>query len=101
MLKTYSREDTFHKKQMFNLLTEILNDKDISSRVIFKGGTCASILGYLDRFSVDLDFDLYNIKDRELVDKRLKLLVGKLDFEIKDKSKETIQYFLKYKTGIN
>lgn len=23
----------------------------------FKGGTCASMLGWLDRFSVDLDFD--------------------------------------------
>ena len=54
-------QDTIHKVQLTRLLTEILDNSILSQNLYFKGGTCAAILGYLDRFSVDLDFDLTKI----------------------------------------
>ena len=56
-------QDTIHKVQLTRLLTEILDNPTLSQNLYFKGGTCAAMLGYLDRFSVDLDFDLMAIKD--------------------------------------
>ncbi|HIP71371.1 MAG TPA: hypothetical protein EYH05_08260, partial [Anaerolineae bacterium] len=47
-----------HRIQLTRLLTEILDDPYLAASLYFKGGTCAAMLGYLDRFSVDLDFDL-------------------------------------------
>jgi predicted nucleotidyltransferase component of viral defense system len=38
-------------------LIEIADSPILSQQLAFKGGTCAAMLGYLDRFSVDLDFD--------------------------------------------
>jgi hypothetical protein len=39
-------------------LIEIVDRPALAAQLVFKGGTCAAMLGYLDRFSVDLDFDL-------------------------------------------
>ena len=54
-------EDALHKSYLNRLLMEIIDQPLLAHALAFKGGTCASMLGYLDRFSVDLDFDL--IKD--------------------------------------
>ena len=51
-------EDAPHKFQMYRLLTAILSESKLSQQLVFKGGTCAVLRGWLDRFSVDLDFDL-------------------------------------------
>ena len=51
-------EDLIHKSYINRLLIEIIDQPEMAQDLIFKGGTCASMLGYLDRFSVDLDFDL-------------------------------------------
>jgi predicted nucleotidyltransferase component of viral defense system len=55
------------------------------------------MLGYLDRFSVDLDFD-YIGKVEDIINVRgiLERIWTDLGLEIKDQSKNTIQYFLKY-----
>jgi predicted nucleotidyltransferase component of viral defense system len=63
---------------------------------MFKGGTYASLRGVLDRFSVDLDFDLPNKKSREAIGKECYEIFEKLDLEIKDESKKYLQFFLKY-----
>jgi len=48
---------------------EIIDRTGLSQGLIFKGGTCASMLGYLDRFSVDLDFDVMaNVNEAALRD---------------------------------
>ena len=39
------------------ILSAIYSDIYLAKNLYFKGGTCASMLGYLDRFSVDLDMD--------------------------------------------
>jgi hypothetical protein len=43
---------------MNRILIEIIDNPCLSQHLAFKGGTCAAMLGFLDRFSVDLDFDL-------------------------------------------
>ncbi len=47
-----------HKKIMLNILADISSNPLLSSNLGFKGGTCCYFLYGLDRFSVDLDFDL-------------------------------------------
>ena len=56
-------EDILHKSYLNRLLMEIIDRPSLSLNLAFKGGSCASMLGYLDRFSVDLDFDLFEGAD--------------------------------------
>jgi predicted nucleotidyltransferase component of viral defense system len=51
-------DDLMHKSQLNRLLMEIVDQPSLSQNLAFKGGSCAAMLGYLDRFSVDLDFDI-------------------------------------------
>jgi predicted nucleotidyltransferase component of viral defense system len=89
-------KDMKHKTQLFRLLREILNTPELSSKLAFKGGTYASLRGVLNRFSADLDFDLPDKNDYEFVlDATLKI-ISKLGLEIKDRSKNHLQFFLKY-----
>jgi predicted nucleotidyltransferase component of viral defense system len=56
-------EDILHKSYLNRLLMEIIDRPMLAHNLAFKGGTCASMLGYLDRFSVDLDFDILKNAD--------------------------------------
>lgn len=53
-------EDLLHRSYLHRLLMEIVDQPSLAQNLAFKGGTCAAMLGYLDRFSVDLDFDVVN-----------------------------------------
>lgn len=86
-----------HKNQLYILLKEILRDPLLSQTLMFKGGTYASLRGVLDRFSIDLDFDLPDKSKKEEIRKRCYEIFKKLDFEIKDESRRHLQFFLKYK----
>ena len=86
----------YHKIQLYRLLTKLIDDREISLNIFFKGGTCSSMLGFLDRFSVDLDFDLNKNSDKKKIRKRLYLIFKELNLTIKDESKEALQFFLKY-----
>lgn len=60
-------EDLIHKSHLNRLLMEIVDQPWLAQSLAFKGGSCAAMLGYLDRFSVDLDFDvLVDINQSEL-----------------------------------
>jgi predicted nucleotidyltransferase component of viral defense system len=85
-----------HKNQIFRLLRAILKNPFLSQNLMFKGGTYASLRGVLDRFSVDLDFDLPDKKSREAIRKECYKIFKKLGLEIKDESKKYLQFFLKY-----
>jgi predicted nucleotidyltransferase component of viral defense system len=50
-------EDILHKSYLNRVLMEIIDRPVLAHNLAFKGGMCASMLGYLDRFSVDLDFE--------------------------------------------
>jgi len=45
---------------MGQILRDLYRDVSISSRIGFKGGTCAYFFYGMPRFSVDLDFDLFS-----------------------------------------
>jgi predicted nucleotidyltransferase component of viral defense system len=90
------KEDAKHKTQMYRLLTAILADNLLANSLYFKGGTCASMRGILDRFSVDLDFDLPNTDKREEIRSRLGKCFKTLGLTIKDQSKQHLQFILKY-----
>ncbi len=96
MLK--EQEKIRHEIWMHRILKEILDNKQLSTNIFFKGGTCASMLGYLDRFSVDLDFDLNKNVDKDVFRKNLHNIFKQLNLEIKDESKTALQFFLKYKS---
>jgi len=51
-------EDVIHKSYLHRLLMEIVDQPLMAQSLALRGGTCAAMLGYLDRFSVDLDFDV-------------------------------------------
>lgn len=88
------REDAYHKAQLFRLLTEIL-DSSIAKNIYFKGGSAATMLGFLDRFSVDLDFDLKPKVDKKIIDKNLRKIFQELDLKISQKSNKSLFYLLK------
>jgi len=78
------------------LLAAILNNKRIASKVYFKGGTAAMLLGWLDRFSLDLDFDLSHKADKQKLGQELVLTFKKTGFQIKEKSKRELFFILRY-----
>jgi len=90
-------EDAIHKAYLYRLLGDII-DSSFSQNIYFKGGTCAAMLGYLDRFSLDLDFDIKKDIDKKNLDKELRKIFSKLDLELKQKSKNSLFYLLKYKS---
>jgi len=88
--------DAIHKAWLYRLLAAVSDDSFLTANLRFKGGTCAAMRGIIDRFSIDLDFDLTE-KDAALeARKRLEDIFAKLGLEIKDQSKTVPQYFLKY-----
>lgn len=91
--------DMRHKANMLRLLTAILKDRTLASKLYFKGGTCAALRGLLPRFSVNLDFDLL---DKSLIPdfrNRISKLVSKLGFRLEEQSQHALQFFLKYQAG--
>lgn len=55
---------SLHKTILFQILKDIYTDTHIAPFLGFKGGTAAFMFYNLDRFSVDLDFDLLD-EDRD------------------------------------
>ena len=56
-----------HKTILFQILKDIYSDTTISPFLGFKGGTAALMFHGLDRFSVDLDFDLLDQSQEDVV----------------------------------
>ncbi len=90
-------KDAIHKAWLYRLLSAIYDNKALASSLYFKGGTCAAMLGFLDRFSIDLDFDYMGEKEKiKILRKELEAVFDDLGLEIKDRSQKVPQYFLKY-----
>jgi predicted nucleotidyltransferase component of viral defense system len=99
---TYLRpQDAYHKSQLVRLLVEIIDNHVLGRSLYFKGGTCAAMRGSLDRFSVDLDFDLKRGVDRKMLSGEFEKVFLTLGLEIKDQSKKTLDYSLRYKAELN
>lgn len=95
------REEAYHKMQLYRLLTAIVDDEKIATQICFKGGTCAAMLGFLDRFSIDLDFDLLEKANKEDLRQYFHQLFVGLNLEIKDESQTTLQFLLRYEAEPN
>jgi predicted nucleotidyltransferase component of viral defense system len=108
---TPNNEYIIHKTWLYRLLRAISADDYLNGALRFKGGTCAAMRGLIDRFSVDLDFDLV-VGEPELAEagrgsllyakavstarKNLKIIIKKLGLQIQDQSTKTAQFFIKY-----
>lgn len=88
-----------HQLIMGQILKDIYSDSSISSLLGFKGGTCAYFFYNLPRFSVDLDFDLLEIneKNEKAVFEKIVAILNKYG-QIKDQyiKKFTIFVLLSY-----
>ena len=92
-----NKKDAVHKAWLYRILREMADDNFLVSVMYFKGGTCAAMLGRLDRFSVDLDFDFVGQKEKmSQAKKHLEKIFSRLGLEIKDVSRKIPQYFLRY-----
>ena len=59
-----------HKNILIKILKDIYTDSSLGPLLGFKGGTAAYLFYNLDRFSVDIDFDLLDeTKEQEVFDK--------------------------------
>lgn len=90
--------DALHKAIMYRLLINILNDKILSQNLFFKGGSCALMLSWLDRFSVDLDFDLKKGANKKILRNKLGDIFKKLDLKINQEAQKTLFFVLKYQS---
>ncbi|HCP08321.1 MAG TPA: hypothetical protein DIT25_00770 [Candidatus Moranbacteria bacterium] len=90
-------KDAKHKAWLYRILSALYDDPFLAGNLYFKGGTCAAMLGYLDRFSVDLDFDFAGSKtDLFKAREKMEKIFDDLGLAIKDQSQKVPQYFLRY-----
>ena len=66
-----------HKTLLFQILKDIYSDRSIAPFLGFKGGTAALMFYDLDRFSVDLDFDLLDASKEALVFEQVMKIIQK------------------------
>lgn len=66
-----------HKNILFQILKDIYSDTTIAPSLGFKGGTAAFMFYELNRFSVDLDFDLLDEDKEDYVFDRVEQIVRK------------------------
>jgi len=64
-----------HKNVLIKILKDIYTDATIGPLLGFKGGTAAAFFYHLDRFSVDLDFDLLDPEKEDYVFGRVKTIM--------------------------
>jgi len=83
-----------HKNIMLKILKEIYSDIDIGSILGFKGDTAAMLFYDLDRFSVDLDFDILDPKMEDIVFERIGLILKKFGNVKEARIKHNTIFFL-------
>jgi predicted nucleotidyltransferase component of viral defense system len=66
-----------HKKVLLQILADIYADKELGPFLGFKGGTAAYLFYGLNRFSVDLDFDLLDKTKEEAIFTAIEKIIKK------------------------
>lgn len=89
-------EDIIHKSYLNRLLIEIIDQPVLAANLYFKGGTCATMLGYLDRFSVDLDFDMRPTADTMVLRQEFRAIINKLGLTIAKEFDSVLMFQVKY-----
>jgi predicted nucleotidyltransferase component of viral defense system len=86
-----------HKSILIKILKDIYSHPTIGPILGFKGGTAAYLFYDLDRFSVDLDFDLLDATKEELVFEEIKGILTKYGrIKTADKKRFNLIYILAY-----
>jgi predicted nucleotidyltransferase component of viral defense system len=86
-----------HKSILIKILKDIYTDPVVGPILGFKGGTAAYLFYNLDRFSVDLDFDLLEISKLDLVFTGIREILQKYGrIKIADKKRYSLIYILSY-----
>ncbi|MBU0576813.1 nucleotidyl transferase AbiEii/AbiGii toxin family protein [Patescibacteria group bacterium] len=108
MMITPKLQDIKHKNQLLRLLRAILKNELLANCLQFKGGTYAALRGVLDRFSVDLDFDLPTDKHdlpnqakKNAIRQKCYQIFDQLQLSVKDESSSHLQFFLQYTAKSN
>ena len=83
-----------HKTILFQILKDIYADSSISPYLGFRGGTAALMFYGLDRFSVDLDFDLLDESQEDNVFDRVIDILQKYG-TIKETHKKRFSLFIR------
>lgn len=89
-------QDAIHRMYLLRILMAIVDDPAVSSRLVFKGGTAAVLAGWLDRFSLDLDFDLIGEGKSQPILARLGKLIDECGLKIKQRSRNGTFMVLSY-----
>jgi predicted nucleotidyltransferase component of viral defense system len=89
-------EDILHKSHLHRLLMEVVDQPRLAQSLAFKGGTCAAMLGYLDRFSVDLDFDVLKNADETALRKVFHKVFDQLGFRVRLEFDNALFFQLRY-----
>jgi predicted nucleotidyltransferase component of viral defense system len=86
-----------HKNILIKILKDIYTDNTLGPLLGFKGGTAAMLFYELNRFSVDLDFDLLSPEKEDYVYERIGKIISAYG-KIKDQNKKhyTLFYELAY-----
>lgn len=86
-----------HRIILINILKDIFTNSLVGPVLGFKGGTAAYLFYGLDRFSVDLDFDLSDSSKEEVVFEEIKKILQKYGrVKTADKKKYSFTYILDY-----
>jgi predicted nucleotidyltransferase component of viral defense system len=89
-------EDIIHKSYLDRLLIEIIDRPALSQNLAFKGGTCAGMLGYLDRFSVDLDFDVMKNADETTLRHEFHQVFDHLGLTVAEEFEQVLMFRVRY-----
>ncbi len=89
-------EDIIHKSYLNRLLIEIADQPMMAQTLAFKGGSACAMLGYLDRFSVDLDFDVLPGADEVSLRKAFHQIVDRLALKVTFESDQALLFQLRY-----
>lgn len=84
---------TTHKNILIKILKDIYTDSSLGPFLGFKGGTAAYLFYSLNRFSVDLDFDLLNETKEQEVFEKVEKIAGEYG-RVKDKINKSHTLFI-------
>jgi predicted nucleotidyltransferase component of viral defense system len=93
-------DDIIHKSHLHRLLIEIVDQPTLSQYLAFKGGSCAAMLGFLDRFSVDLDFDILGNADEGEFRSIFHQIIEQLGFSVRLEFDKMLFFQLRYPSRV-
>jgi predicted nucleotidyltransferase component of viral defense system len=90
-----------HRNIMLQILKDIYADMTIGPVLGFKGGTAAYLFYDLNRFSVDLDFDLLDQSKEDYVFEKIEAILEKYGiFRDKQKKRHTLFFMISYEESL-